>query len=163
MLRRTQINCNTHLVRQRVVHPASVIRSGTAYWNDPERVIKNKLLFFTLGLDQQALRRSAIIARDAERQRAIPREGFKKDVTGFRRARHRQSVMWNRRIRYQAYFLEHMFTRHAWGLIRKYPSMGTKIPSAAEDGYFGTSRSGMHQLTHEPLPALARTIYPPRK
>eukprot|EP00744_Colponema_vietnamica_P021747 GILI01031116.1.p1 GENE.GILI01031116.1~~GILI01031116.1.p1 ORF type:complete len:164 (+),score=22.74 GILI01031116.1:49-540(+) len=163
MLRKSTFRLNTYFGRDAVVSPASVIRSGTKFFTEPERLIKQKLLFFTLGIDQQPLRRVALLANEDARLKASPRASNKKDVTGFRKARGKQSSMWYRRMKYQEYYLEHIFTRYAWSVTRKYPTNGVKLPGVAEDGYFGDAPAGVHYITRQALPIPIKPLYEPRK
>lgn len=163
MLRSTTSLLNTYFGKNAVVAPISAIRSGTKYFTEPERLIKQKLLFFTLGIDQQPLRRVAVLANEDARLRTSPRTSNKKDVTGFRKARGKQASMWYRRMRYQEYYLEHLFTRYAWSVTRKYPPNGVKLPGVAEDGYFGEAPAGVHYTTRQALPIPIKPLYEPRK
>eukprot|EP00758_Cryptobia_borreli_P000541 Tbor_TRINITY_DN1194_c0_g1::TRINITY_DN1194_c0_g1_i1::g.15552::m.15552 len=163
MLRQTTPAYNTYLGRQSIASPISVIRSKDKYWTDPERLIKHKIMYFLLGVDQQPLRRTSVVIKDREHRLMSPRESFKKDITGFRRARDKQTQMWLRRMQYQEYLIQHIFTRHTWGLLRKYPPNGAKIKDVVDDGYFGETPNGLHHYTRQPLPFPHRQIYPPRK
>ena len=163
MFRCTLISCNKFLSTPSVSAPATIIRSKG--WKNPGRLVRQKMLFFSFGLDQQALRRTAVIVSDRERTRAAMPETdniARQDSTGFKRSRDRQLQLWRRRIQYQEWYLEHMFTRHAWGLLRKYPPGGTKILGKADDGYFGYGHS-FHQYNGTPLPYPAREVYERRK
>lgn len=163
MLRSSTVLHNTYFGRSAVTSPVATIRSGPKFFTDPERMIKQKLLYFTLGLDQQPLRRVAVVAAENMRQVASPRNSSKRDVTGFRMARGRQTTMWYRRMKYQEYYLQHMFTRYAWSVTRAYPGNGVKLPTVAEDGYYGYNAVGVHSISRQALPLPARPLYEPRK
>lgn len=163
MLRQTTLLQNTYLTRSMTTPPISVIRTGPRWWSNPERLVRHKLLYFTLGIDQMALRRTAVIATDQFRQRMCkppPRMG---DSTGYKRARSAQLTTWYRRIQYQEYYLQHLFTRHAWGLIRAYPANTTKIAGRADDGYVGYDSVPYHRYNRMPLPFPAKEVYERRK
>lgn len=143
--------------------PISVIRSGPRWWSEPERMVKYKMLYFTLGIDQQALRRTAVIAADLSRQHMTKAQQFAGDATGYKRARNVQIKTWYRRIQYQEYYLQHLFTRHAWSLLRMYPANHTKLAGKADDGYAGYDGVPYHRYNRAPLPFPAREIYDRRK
>lgn len=165
MLRLTVSCRNTYLTASKTTSPISMIRSST--WSDPDRMVRHKLLYFTLGLDQQALRRTAVIVADKKRlEKAEPlrsQNNVVTDPTGFKRARKFQLTTWHKRIQYQEYHLEHLFVRHVWGLLRMYPPGGAKIPGKADRGYFGYDKMSFHRYTREQLPANAQHLYERRK
>lgn len=167
MFRSTAVCANTYLTASKGSAPITVIRSE--FWRDPSRLVRYKMLYFTLGLDSQALRRTAVIVADKKRlKNADPKKnvtGQTKtlDPTGFRRARAMQLQTWHRRVQYQEYYLQHMFTRHVWGLLRMYPPGGAKIAGIADKGYFGYDKMGHHRYTREPLPAYAAHLYERRR
>ena len=144
--------------------PITEIRN-LEHWGDPHRLIKYKKLYFTLGLDSQPLRRSAVITGEKRRTRNTFIERVRgSDPTGFDKARRTQIRLWKRRMHYQEYYLQHLFTRHVWGLLRTYPVGGAKIAGFADRGYFGyDQRVPIHRYTHQPLPANAAHLYPRRK
>jgi hypothetical protein len=126
-------------------------------------MIKFKLLYFTLGIDQQPLRRTAVIQNDMQRLRMAkpaPRTG---DVTGYKKARTNQLTTWYRRIQYQEFYLQHLFVRHAWGQIRVYPPNYVKIEGKADDGYAGYDAVPYHRYNRQPLVFPAKEIYERRK
>lgn len=58
---------NTFLTRSVATPPVSVIRTGPKWWAEPVRMVRQKLMFFTLGVDQLPLRRTAVIQKDLYR------------------------------------------------------------------------------------------------
>eukprot|EP00760_Papus_ankaliazontas_P012786 PhM_4_TR1554/c0_g1_i1/m.94059 len=165
MLRATLSLRNYYLRASKGASPVTQIRSGDRWWSDPERMYKQKLLYFTLGVDQLPLRRTAIIANERRRVRAVSKAPFSgsNDPTGYRRARHRQVRQWYRRIQYQEFYLQHLFTRYAWGRTRHYPSGGGKISGITPSGVWGFDNKSFDRYSREPLPAHPREIYEPRK
>ncbi len=165
MLRSSGWQLNRFLTAAKSMSPVGVIRTGRNSWTQPERLIKYKMLYYTLGLDAQPLMRTCVLAAEKERMRFVPLRfpSQRQDPTGYRRARMRQLGMWYRRIQYQEYYLQHVFTRHAWGLLRMYPPGGAKIAGKADNGYFGYDSLPLHRYTREPLPAQAQEIYERRK
>jgi hypothetical protein len=166
MFRADSIRLNRYLLpASQHTAPRREIRSPT--WTDnPQRLVKYKKLYFTMGLDQQALRRTALLNAETQRTRySIAVEDVDKgDPTGFKRARRKQLVQWRLRMNYQEYHLQHLFTRHIWGLLRKYPSGGAKIAGVADKGYFSYDFwKTDHRFTGEPLPASAKELYPKRR
>lgn len=163
MLRQTFAARNTFLTHSMATAPISVIRTGPKYWSDPERLVKHKLLYFTLGIDQQPLRRTAVIQNDLKRFhmcRPAPRVG---DTTGYKKARSAQLTTWYRRIQYQEYYMQHLFTRHMWSLLRMYPGQMTKIAGKADDGYAGYDSVPFHRYNRAPLPFPAKEMYERRQ
>jgi hypothetical protein len=163
MFRSTIPLANVWLTASRAATPLGVIRSGRRHWSNPERMLRFKLLYFTLGVDQLPLRRTAVIQNEQERMKHIIKARPKNDATGYKAKRMRQIGMWYRRIQYQEYYMQHMMTRHTWGLLRMYPVGGAKIAGKADTGYFGYDSSPVHRYTREPLPATAKEIYERRK
>lgn len=166
MYRRTPLLANQWLTMAKAAPPVSVIRSGRRHWVEPERMVRMKLMYFTLGIDQLPLRRTAVIHKEADLFKKCPSVAQKSsayDSTGYKMRRHKQMMMWYRRIQYQEYYLQHMFTRHTWGLLRMYPTGGAKIAGKADTGYAGYDYLPYHRYTREPLPAHAREIYDRRK
>jgi hypothetical protein len=164
----TCISQNTFLTHSITKAPISVIRSGKKFWSASERLIQYKTLYFTLGMDSLPLRRVAIIAADKERHRhanfALHGSGNRSDVTGFQKKRVQQISMWHRRIGYQEYYIQHMMTRHVWGLLKMYPSGGAKISGKNGDmGYLQDDNDGIHRYSRQPLPAKVAEIYDRRK
>lgn len=163
MLQSTCVLHNTFLTHSVATPPISVIRSGPKWWSEPERMVKHKIMYFTMGIDQLPLRRTAVIQTELKRFhmcRPAPRAG---DTTGFKRARASQLTTWYRRIQYQEYHLQHLFTRHMWGLLRMYPGNMTKIQGKADDGYVGYDSVPYHRYNRTPLPFPAREIYERRR
>jgi hypothetical protein len=164
MLRCTHVARNTFLTSGLSVPPISEIRSGPRHWSDPDRMVRMKLMYFTMGLDQQALRRTAVIQADKKRFVRSPHVGGgARDPTGFQRARTRQMLTWHKRIQYQELLMQHMFVRQTWGLLRKYPVGGAKIDGVVNTPYFGYDKQKLNRYTREPLPAEATLLYPKRK
>lgn len=164
MLQRSIVVLNAFLTKTRAHHPLNVIRSGPKYWSDPERLYQYKLLYFAMGVDQQPLRRTAVLLGDKHRlQTTSFLTKVKKDPTGFERARAKQTTLWHRRMQYQEYYMQHLMTRHAWGLLRMYPPGGGKIAGKVDDGYFGYDDVPYHRYNRQPLPFPAKEIYEPRK
>lgn len=163
MLHSTAACRNTYMTRSMTTPPISVIRTGPKWWTDPDRMVRHKLMYFTLGIDQQPLRRTAVIAVDQYRQHMCKPAMSTSDTTGYKRARQSQMTTWYRRIQYQEYYLQHMFTRHVWGLLRMYPANHTKIAGKADDGYAGYDSVPFHRYNRTPLPFPAREIYERRK
>ncbi|CCW61971.1 unnamed protein product [Phytomonas sp. EM1] len=151
--------CNTFLTRSVAKPPITVIRSGPKWWSDPERMVKHKLLYFTMGIDQLPLRRTAVIQNEQFRFHMCRPSPRINDATGYKRSRSGQMKTWYRRIQYQEYHLQHLFTRHAWGLLRVYPGNTTKIQGKADDGYVGYDSVPYHRYNRSPLPFPARDIY----
>ncbi|AYU78821.1 mitoribosomal protein mS72 [Leishmania donovani] len=163
MLRQTAAQLNTYLTRSVATPPISVIRTGPKWWAEPERMVKHKVMYFTMGIDQLPLRRTAVIQNDLKRFHMCkppPRVG---DATGYKRSRGAQLTTWYRRIQYQEYHLQHLFVRHMWGLLRMYPGNTTKIQGKADDGYVGYDSVHFHRYNRSPLPFPAREIYERRK
>ena len=168
MLRRTPQLRNTYLTASVTRAPITVIRSGRRFWTQPERMIRQKTLYFTLGMDSQPLRRVAVLAADKERHRnaftrPLESASSAQDVTGFQRKRAAQIIMWHRRIQYQEYYIQHLVARHVWGLLRMYPPGGAKIPGRSELGYFADDNGGVHRYARTNLPAKPLEIYERRK
>jgi len=159
MLRLSRCRCNTYITHSLAVAPITAIRSTTRWWSDPERMVKYKTLYFTLGIDQLPLRRTALIQNEYLRTRMCPTSPIGGDKTGYKRARAMQLNMWYRRIQYQEYFLQHLYTRHVWGLTRVYPNNYVKITGKADDGYAGYDAVPYHRYNRQPLPMPAREIY----
>jgi hypothetical protein len=161
------IRQNTFLTANKARNPLTVIRTKNRHFTEPDRMYRHKLLYFAMGLDQLPLRRTAILAADSIRHRGAigpaARGDFGGDATGFKSARRRQIVTWHRRIQYQEMHLQHLMTRHAWGLLREYPSGGGKIAGRSDTGYFGFDRLSVNRYTREKLPATPREIYERRK
>ena len=88
---------------------------GTGTWTDPWRMLEHKVLYFTLGLDSLPIRRTATIANEKRRVRAIGSAPFSSatDPNGYRRARYRQAQQWYKRIQYQEFYLQHLSKRFA--------------------------------------------------
>jgi hypothetical protein len=128
-------------------------------------MVKMKLMYFTMGLDQQALRRTAVIQADKHRFHLFrTTKAALADPTGFKRSRTRQILQWHRRIQYQEYFMQHLFTRETWRVLRKYPVGGAKIDGVANQPYFGYHfHGGLNPYTREALPAEAKELYARRK
>lgn len=163
MLRATVPVRNTFLTSSVATTPLVGIRSAQRWWAEPERMVKHKVMYFTMGIDQLPLRRTAVIQSDFyrfQKCRSMPRG---KDSTGFKQARSQQLRMWYRRIQYQEYHLQHLFVRHMWGLLRMYPGNTTKIQGKADDGYVGYDSVPFHRYNRTPLPFPAREIYERRK
>ena len=159
MLRVTTPCRNTFLTHSMTAAPLTVIRTGPYHWAEPDRLVRHKLLYFTMGLDQQALRRTCVIQNDQKRWRMCPPANPKGDTTGYKRARAAQLVTWYRRIQYQEYYLEHLFTRYAWGLLRMYPNAYVKIPGKIDEGYAGYDSVPYHRYNRKPLAFPAAEIY----
>lgn len=162
-MKSTSFLLNTFLSHSVATPPISVIRSGPKWWSEPERMVKHKMMYFTMGIDQLPLRRTAVIQADLKRFhmcKPAPRTG---DTTGFKRARAAQLTTWYRRIQYQEFHLQHMFTRHMWGLLQMYPGNTTKIQGKADDGYVGYDSVSFHRYNRTPLLFPAREIYERRK
>ena len=162
-MHQTLLRRNTYLTRSMTTSPISVIRSGPRWWSEPDRMVRHKLLYFTLGIDQLPLRRTAVIAADVFRQHMCRPAAMSGDATGYKKARKAQLNTWYRRIQYQEYYLQHLFTRHAWSLLRMYPANHTKIAGKADDGYAGYDGVPYHRYNRSPLPLPAREIYERRK
>ena len=133
-------------------------------------MIKYKTLYFTLGMDSLPLRRTAILVADKDRHRnaqsqfSLHGSANVQDVTGFQKKRIQQIAMWHRRIQYQEYYIQHMMTRHVWGLLRMYPTGGAKIAGKNGDvGYLQDDNGGVHRYTRQPLPTRVAEIYERRK
>lgn len=154
---------NTFLTHSVATTPITAIRTGPRWWSEPERMVKHKVMYFTLGIDQLPLRRTAVIQADMIRQRMCKPMPCFGDATGYKRARAAQMITWYRRIQYQEYHLQHLYTRHVWGLIRAYPGNTTKIQGKADDGYVGYDSVPFHRYNRSPLPFPAREIYERRK
>ncbi|KEG05250.1 hypothetical protein DQ04_24631000 [Trypanosoma grayi] len=163
MLGTTKVCRNTFLTRSVATPPISVIRTGPKWWADPERMVRQKLMYFTLGIDQLPLRRTAVIQKDLHRFHMCKPPMRIGDTTGYKRSRAAQLNTWYRRIQYQEYHLQHLFTRHVWGLTRAYPGNTTKIQGKADDGYVGYDSVPFHRYNRSPLPFPAREIYERRK
>ena len=162
-MRRSVPLFNTYLTGAKAPHPLAVIHSGAKHWTNPMRLVRFKILYFTLGLDQLPLRRTAVIASDNYKLSKVRRYAPFGDTSGFKRARYHQMSTWMKRIQYQEYYMQHLMIRHVWGLLRKYPPNGTKIAGKADTGYFGYGKHGIHDYTREPLPATAIEMYPRRR
>lgn len=168
MFRHTLPAHNIYLTHANARSPISVIRSGRRFWSQPDRMMRYKVLYFTLGMDAAPLRRTSVIVADKERlrnasARTIP-SATKADMTGFQRKRVQQMVMWHKRMQYQEFYMQHMMTRHVWGLLRMYPSGGGKIAGKNGDvGYFADDNTGVHRFTRALLPAKIPEIYERRK
>jgi hypothetical protein len=165
MLRSSASLRNTFLTSSRPINPISTIRSGPRWWSDPERMVRHKVLQFTLGLDQLALRRTAVIQADKKRLSNVKWDRVikKTDATRYRTQRFAQMSTWYKRIQYQEYYIQHLTTRHMWGQLRMYPSGGAKIAGKADQGYFGYDSLAVNRYNREPLPAAAKELYPRRK
>ncbi|EPY35497.1 hypothetical protein AGDE_07287 [Angomonas deanei] len=85
------------------------------------------------------------------------------DATGYKRGRSMQMATWYRRIQYQEYYMQHLFVRHMWGLLRMYPGNTVKIAGKADDGYVGYDSVPYHRYNRTPLSFPAREIYERRK
>jgi hypothetical protein len=163
MLRTTCGLRNTYLTHSQASAPITVIRSGPKFWSQPERMVRYKLLYYTLGIDQLPLRRTAVIAADRARQMKCKPILFGGDATGYKKSRHAQLQTWYRRIQYQEYYLQHLFTRHAWSLLRMYPANHTKLAGKADDGYTGYDAVPYHRYNRSPSAFPARELYERRK
>ena len=161
MLRRTPVAANTFLTWAKPRTPIQVIHSGTRHWSDPDRLVRMKLMYYNLGLDQQALRRTAVIQADKARFSRAPPRNVGGDPSGFGKARVRQMLQWHRRLQYQEFFLQHALVRQSWRVLRKYPVGGAKIEGAVGTPYFGYPHK-LNKYTREPLPAEATELYPRR-
>jgi hypothetical protein len=136
--------------------------SGQDWMRSPERMLQAKLMYFHLGLDQLPLRRVAVLGHDKDRLRnAIMTKDH--DQTGYRRARASQMTLWHRRMHYQEYHLQHLYTRYLWRLLRYVPSEGAKIPGGPETGYWGAPMCGLNLVTKESLPLPPIEPHPRRK
>jgi hypothetical protein len=166
MLRRTLVHRNTFLTPARAQPPVTEIRSGPRHWSDPDRMLRMKMMYFTMGLDQQALRRTAVIQNDRARFKFVKMHlspGKGRDPTGFREARTRQIVTWHKRIQYQEYLMQHMFVRQTWRVLRKYPVGGAKIDGVINTPYIGYDPLyKKHRFLREALPSEAPVLYPRR-
>ena len=166
MFRATAVRHNYYLRASKQTNPLAQIRSGPRWWTKPERLLQHKLLYFTLGVDTLPLRRVGIIRAERRRMAMSPHVHFtaNNDPTGYRRQRVRQVALWYKRCQYQEFWLQHLYTRFAWGKTGYYPSGGGKIAGASETGVWGYDvQSNKDRYTREPLPAVAREIYERRK
>ena len=163
MFKLTTICRNTFLTHSMTTTPITAIRSGAYWWADPDRMLRHKLMYFTMGIDQQPLRRTAIIQTDRRRWKMCSGPRRSADATGYKRARYQQQMTWHRRIQYQEYYLQHLFTRHTFGLLRMYPPNLAKIQGKADDGYAGYDSMPIHRYNRQPLAFPAREIYERRK
>ena len=163
MLRRTLVSSNTFLTHAQSTTPIAEIRTGPRFWSDPDRMVRMKLMYFSLGLDQASLRRTAVIQTDKYRMRHMT-NSKSRDPTGFAMARTRQILTWHKRLQYQELLMQHVFVRQSWRLLRKYPVGGAKIDGVAPQPYFGYDwKPAVNRYTREPLPADAKEIYPRRR
>ncbi|ORC87984.1 uncharacterized protein TM35_000192280 [Trypanosoma theileri] len=163
MLGTTRSCLNTFLTKSVAAAPITAIRTGPKWWAEPERMVRHKIMYFTLGIDQLPLRRTAIIQKDLHRFHMCKPPMRVGDTTGYKRSRAAQLTTWYRRIQYQEYHMQHLFTRHVWGLLRVYPGNTTKIQGKADDGYVGYDSVPYHRYNRSPLPFPAREIYERRK
>eukprot|EP00759_Apiculatamorpha_spiralis_P044556 PhF_6_TR41536/c0_g1_i2/m.62923 len=161
MLRSTPVTLNYYLRSAKIKNPSTQIRTGASWWSDPERMLQHKLLYFTLGVDSLPLRRVAVIRAERDRMRMTPGipNNSVTDPTGYKRARRRQINLWYRRIQYQEFWLQHIYTRFVWGKTGYYPTGGGKIAGVAETGVWGYDHSALERYSREPLPAQAKEIY----
>jgi hypothetical protein len=169
MLRSTLTTHNVYLTAAIAKSPATVIRSGRRFWSSYERLVQYKTLYFTLGMDAQPLRRTAVIIADKQRIKNARHYGpFKasgrSDTTGFNRKRLLSMLTWHKRMQYQEYYMQHMMTRHVWGVLRMYPTGGAKIAGKNGDvGYMFDDNGGVHRYTRQLHPTMPPLLYDKRR
>ena len=165
MIQRTSNKLNQYLASPRIVNPSNQIHSGARWFTDPERLLQHKILYFYLGVDSLPLRRVGIIRTERARMHMVPTQKFSasNDPTGYRRSRFTQMSLWYKRCMYQEWWLQHLYTRFAWGKCRQYPCNGGKIHGVFENGVWGYDKVTVERYSRQPLPAQAREIYERRK
>ena len=165
MLRRTALRGNPYLTWHKAQQPNAIVRNHD-FWHDPQRMYKAKLLHFALGVDQLALRRTAVMAAENHRIRRAAVQTLKwtskNDPTGFAKAQNMQTMQWHYRMRYQEWYLQHLHLRHAWAMLRKYPVGGAKIAGVTDTPYFGYDNAA-NRFTREAQGASAKVLYPRRR
>ncbi|KNH09344.1 hypothetical protein XU18_0029 [Perkinsela sp. CCAP 1560/4] len=165
MYTRSQRLLNQYLGSPRIVNPSNQIHSGPKWFTDPERLLQHKLLYYYMGVDSLPLRRLGIIRAERSRIRMAPRQKFSSsnDPTGYRRSRFAQLSLWYKRCMYQEWWLQHLYTRFAWGRCRHYPCDGGKIHGISGNGVWGYDKVNVERYSRHPLPAQAKEIYERRK
>ena len=165
MLHSSSVCRNYYVSAAKIVNPSNQIHSGPRWFTEPERLLQHKILYFTLGVDTLPLRRVGIIRAERQRMRMAPATALNSstDPTGYRRSRITQLNLWYKRCMYQEWWLEHLYTRFAWGRCGYYPTGGGKISGVYERGVWGYDRLSIDRYSREPLPAQAREIYERRK
>ena len=163
MLRQTCALHNIYTTYHKAQQPNIIVKNHD-YFHDPQRLYKYKLLYFSMGLDHLPLRRRAVIAAENHRIRRAAVQTLKRtnDPTGFAKAQHMQNWTWQLRMKYQEWYLQHLHTRHAWAMLRKYPVGGAKISGVIESPYFGYDMNN-HRWSREAMPATAKEHYPRRR
>ena len=165
MMKQCVLCHNQYMGSPRIVNPINQIHSGPRWFSDPERLLQHKMLYFYLGVDTLPIRRVSIIQNETHKMRMVPTQKFSasNDPTGYRRSRLAQMKLWYKRCMYQEWWLQHLYTRFAWGKCRFYPTNGGKIHGVHESGVWGYDKVNVERYSRQPLSAEAREIYDRRK